>query len=189
MEWWQRDRPGVLDQTVQLLTQTQGAHSTPTRIPTKEITAPADGYQLRYLMCWDELEVSGVRWLMNLGWCHPATGDRGADCLSNQGAPGRCWEAQFTSPPHTSTYRICQYGKSTFNSHLNKSQKTMIKEKKLTIWIPLKKKQYSLMYAFYFYFFFIYIKCTILALHVLFCMVNSTWGRVDDILSDGKRRL
>lgn len=150
MEWWQRDRPGVLDQTVQLLTQTQGAHSTPTRIPTKEITAPADGYQLRYLMCWDELEVSGVRWLMNLGWCHPATGDRGADCLSNQGAPGRCWEAQFTSPPHTSTYRICQYGKSTFNSHFNKSQKTMkfkFKEKKLTIWIPLKKKQYSIIYT------------------------------------------
>lgn len=28
----------------------------------------------------------------------------------------------------------------------------------------------------------IYIKCTTLAVHVLFCMINSTWGRAEEIV-------
>ncbi len=96
MEWWQRDRPGVLDPARHLLNQTWGAHLAPAQLPTKEIIATADGYQLRYLMWWDEREVSRVWWLMDLGWSHPAAGDQGADCFSGQGAPARCWGAQFT---------------------------------------------------------------------------------------------
>lgn len=33
------------------------------------------------------------------------------------------------------------------------------------------------------------LKCTTLALHDLFCILNSTWGRVENILSDRKQRL
>lgn len=149
MEWWQRDRAGVLDQTLHLPNQTRGAHSTPTRIPTKEITAPADGYQLRYLMWWDELEVSGVRWLMNLGWCHPATGDLGADCLSNQGAPGRCWEAQLTSLTHkhisASLKRILS------NQAGIKVLKLKIKEKKSNAYDKYDKYE-SMIYDLYFWY-------------------------------------
>lgn len=104
MEWWQRDRPGVLDPARHLLNQTWGAHPTPALLPTKEIIAAADGYQLRYLMWWDEREVSRVWWLMDLGWSHPAAGDQGADCFSGQGAAARCWGAQFTGLTHTGIY-------------------------------------------------------------------------------------